>query len=268
MLKILKLKFSPILKLLRRKEYYRYLFFLGKYFNYPRLRVKIVKFLNFKIYAVDCLSFVFQYKEIFLLETYKFNCKKQDPLILDCGANIGISCIYFKYLYPESRIKAFEADSQIADILKKNLLINGFQDIEVFNKAIWINNQGVEFSSDGADGGSILNGSNKNLVPSIRLKDIIDQENEIDLLKIDIEGAETDVLTDCDVSLSKVNRIFVEYHSWSNSIQHLGKLLELLTRNNFRYYIENVNSINSPLEKLNKISDYNQQLNIYATKLI
>ncbi len=267
MINILKTKFAPLLKLLKRKEYYQYLFLLGRYFNYPRLKAKIVGFLNFRIYAVDCLSFVFQFKEIFLLEVYKFNSEKREPVIIDCGANIGISCIYFKKLYPESKIKAFEADSNIAELLKNNLEMNGFRDIEIFNKAVWINNNGVEFGSDGADGGSVFNISNKKAIPSIRLKDILDSETEIDLLKIDIEGAETDVLVDCDVSLLKVKSIFVEYHSWIGMPQNLDKLLNVLSINNFRYYIENVNLLHSALENSNKIPDFNLQLNIYATKV-
>ncbi|MHB1688186.1 MAG: FkbM family methyltransferase [Ignavibacteriaceae bacterium] len=267
MIKILKTKFAPLFKLLKRKEYYRYLFLLGKYFNHPRLKVELVSFLNFRIFAVDCLSFVFQFKEIFLQEVYKFDCEKSEPVIIDCGANIGVSCLYFKKLHPNSKIKAFEADTYIAGLLKKNLEMNGFQDIEIVSKAVWINNSGVEFGSDGADGGSVFNSSNKKLIPSIRLKDIIDQEKEVDFLKIDIEGAETDVLADCDGSLLKAKRIFVEYHSWIGVPQNLDKLLNTLSNNNFRYYVEHVNTINSPLEDLNKIPDFNLQLNIYAVRM-
>ena len=264
MIKILKTKFSPLLRLLKRKEYYRYLFLLGKYYNYPRFQTKLITFLNFKIYAVDCLSFVFQFKEIFLNEVYKFNCDNESPIIIDCGANIGVSCLYFKKLYPKSRIIAIEADNKIVEILKKNFEINGYQDIDVINKAVWKDNDGVEFSSDGADGGSIVNLVNKNFIPSIRLKEILNKYPKIDFLKIDIEGAETDVIVDCNESLLVADRIFVEYHSWSGNPQSLSKLLNTLTSNNFRFYIEHVNSILSPLEDKGKIANFNLQLNIYA----
>ena len=267
MLKLFKTKFSPYIKLLKRREYYRYLFLLGKYFSHPRFKTVLVNFLNFKLFVVDCLSFIFQFKEIFLLEAYKFDCVKSEPIIIDCGANIGVSCLYFKKIYPKSKIIAVEADSQIAELLKKNLEMNNFNDIEVVSKAVWINDDGVSFGSDGADGGSIINSRNKKIIPSIRLKNLLDAHKEIDFLKIDIEGAETDVMVDCSESLSVVKRIFVEYHSWTGYPQNLNALLKVLSVNNFRYYIEHVNFIQSPLENIQKIPNYNLQLNIYAIKI-
>jgi FkbM family methyltransferase len=135
-------------------------------------------------------SFIWQFKEIFVDEIYKFNSKNEEPIIYDCGANIGMSCLYFKILYPKARIKAFEADPIITDVLKLNLARNGINDVEIINKAVWIDYNGVEFGRDGADGGSIYLMSNKIKVDSIRLKDFLDDELEIDFLKIDIEGAE------------------------------------------------------------------------------
>ena len=267
MLKIFKIKFAPFFRLLRRKEYYQYLILLGKYFNYPRYQTKLVNFLNFKIFAVDCLSFVFQFKEIFLNDGYKFECSKKYPIIIDCGANIGVSCLYFKKLFPTCKIIAFEADAQIAEILKKNLALNYYQDIEVINKAVWIDENGVTFGSDGADGGSINNSNNKKYVPSVRLKNLLDAYKEIDFLKIDIEGAETDVIIDCNDSLSIAKRIYIEYHSWIGYPQNLNAILKVLSVNNFRYYIEHVNHISSPLEDDQKIINFNLQLNIYAIKL-
>ena len=266
MIRIFKTKFAPFFKLLKKKEYYSYIALLIKYYDYPRMKTEFVNFLKFKMFVTDCLSLIFQFKRIFLNEAYKFDCKRSEPIIIDCGASFGISCLYFKTLFPKSKIIAFEADPYIADLLKRNLAMNCYSDIEVVNKAVWINNDGVEFGSDGADGGSIVNSLNKKVVPSIRLKDILNAQKEIELLKIDIEGAETDVLLDCNESLLKVNRIFVEYHSWNEFPQNLERLLNTLTNNNFIYYIENVNSVQTPLYYLQRISNLTLQLNIYAVK--
>jgi len=55
----------------------------------------------------------------------------------------------------------------------------------------------------------------------VRLKDLLDSETEIDMLKMDIDVAENDVILDCGSSLKVVKKIFREYHSYINSIQKL-----------------------------------------------
>ena len=141
-------------------------------------------------------------------------------------------------------------------------------DVEVFPKAVWINENGIEFGAEGADSGSIYSDSNKMKVESIRLKDFIDREESIELLKIDIEGAEVEVIQDCGESLGKVENIFIEYHSYLNHDQHLDKILNILTENNFRYFIRSDEQRVSPL--INKKSTVNPsmdlQLVIFAYK--
>jgi FkbM family methyltransferase len=107
---------------------------------------------------------------------YDFKADNKQPVIYDCGANIGVSALYYKILYPGSIIKAFEADSNIAGILKSNLTVNNIQGVDVINKAAWINNDGVTFNVDNADGGSVYGEGNKITVDSIRLRDLIASE--------------------------------------------------------------------------------------------
>ncbi|HQD92845.1 MAG TPA: FkbM family methyltransferase [Bacilli bacterium] len=212
----------------------------------------------------DLPSFLWQFKEIFVDEIYNFEPKTNKPLIYDCGANIGISVLYFKQLFPKAKIKAFEADQIIVDILKNNLLKNGINDVEIINKAVWINNNGVEFGSDGADGGSVILSNNKTQIESIRLKDLLEKEEKIDLLKIDVEGAEYDVLLDCKDNLDNIDNLFVEYHSWNNTSQKLSKILEVLEENKFRYYIESVSKRKKPFINKDRDKNMDLQLNIFA----
>ena len=105
--------------------------------------------------------------------------------------------MYFSLIIRTATIKAFEADPDIARILKENLQKNNIKNVEVLNQAVWINDDSIEMSFDGLDGASIINKNNLTKVPSIRLKDLIEKELKIDMLKIDIEGAEYEVLKDC-----------------------------------------------------------------------
>jgi FkbM family methyltransferase len=240
-----------------------------KWGEYKRFKkVDDVKFLKFSFDIPDLPSFVWQFKEIFVDEIYKFNSENKEPIIFDCGANVGTSCLYFKQLFPNAKIKAFEADPMIANVLKSNLAKNGISDVEVINKAVWIDDGGIEFGSEGADGGSINASGNKIKIDSIRLQDFLDKEPEVDLLKIDIEGAEYEVLKDCANSLSNVKNIFVEYHSWNSSTQKLSEILEVLEMNNFRYYIEDLSKRKQPFINHAKEKNMDLQLNIFGIKVV
>lgn len=256
-------------RFLTNKNYRRFIWYSIFYGNKKRFIARTFNLNGLKIFAPDTLSFIWQYKEIFADESYKFQTNSQTPVIYDCGSNIGTSCLYFSLNYPNSTIKAFEADPNIAKILKGNLLRNNIQNIEVNNKAIWINDDGVEMSLEGADGGSIFSDTNQVKIPSVRLKDMIEKESKIDLLKIDIEGAEYEVLKDCSSSLQKVKNIIIEYHSYVNSDQKLSEILEILEKNNFRYFIKPVNDREKPL--INRRNKFNPkmdlQLNIYGYKI-
>lgn len=246
-----------------QREFMRLVFLYG---DKKRYQKTTIKFLNHKFFATDCLSFIWQFKEIFVDEVYKFETKNVEPVIYDCGANVGLSCLYFKNIFPNSRIKAFEADPNIAKILSSNLKD---MNVEVINEAVWINSEGVEISLEGADAASIYGSKNKVRVDSVSLNKLIEDEERIDMLKIDIEGAETDVIKNCRENLFKVENIFIEYHSFLNYPQDLNTVLKILKEKNFRYFIKQPADRNSPL--LNRINknypEMDLQLNIFAYKL-
>jgi FkbM family methyltransferase len=249
-------------------NYRKFIFFSLRYGSKKRFVARTIRFNKLKIYTPDTLSFIWQYKEIFADESYKFQSDSRNPIIYDCGANIGVSCLYFSRNYPTSTIKAFEADPNIAKILRENLSNNNVKNVEIIDKTVWINSDGVEISLEGADGASIYSKNNVIKVPSTRLRDLIENEKKIDMLKIDIEGAEHDVLLDCKDSLNKVENIFIEYHSFANSNQNLSDILSILEKNHFRYFIKPVTDRAIPF--VNRINKFNPgmdlQLNIYAYK--
>lgn len=142
--------------------------------------------------------------------------------------------------------------------------MNHINGVEVFNQAVWHSSDGVFFLSDGADGGAIKNDGQK--IESVRLKEILLAHKEIDMLKIDIEGAELAVLEDCQNSLDFVNNLFVEYHSFNNEKQQLSKILNIIENNNFRYFIETVTRNKSPFLGEKKNTPMDLQLNIYCWK--
>jgi len=127
--------------------------------------------------------------------------------------------------------------------------------------------ESIKFYCEGADAGRVhyLEDAKGTVqVDAIKLDDLI--ENQIDLLKVDIEGAETEVICSSE-KLNNISFLFIEYHSLKNTEQSLARLLNKLTSNGFRYYIQTQYCPPRPLieEKLQCGMDL--QLNIFAKRL-
>ena len=102
---------------------------------------------------------------------------------------------------------------------------------------VWINEDGVTFTDNKDDSGHIdstLDGGIE--VPSIRLKDVIEGE-QIQLLKLDVEGAEFTVLEDCHAVLHLVERMIIEVHMLRPEEGRLGTLLAQLESLGFKYVL-------------------------------
>ncbi|TNE54340.1 MAG: FkbM family methyltransferase [Bacteroidetes bacterium] len=234
--------------------------------GYPRYQHHQFKFRDYDLEVSDFLSVAYQLKEYFHDQRLSFLSSRKDPIILDCGANVGVSVLYFKSIYPQAQIKAYEPDPAIFNYLQNNLEKNQITDVELHRKAVWIDENGVEFGSEGADGGSVFFNGNRQKLESISLKQVLENHEQIDLLKMDIEGAEVQVLDDCRTELHKVRFLFVEYHSWKGQKQELDCLLNVLSENGFRYQIESIGkSVSKPFGE-HELSGHpmDVQLDIYA----
>ncbi len=265
-----KILFKDMYHLLRTRESREFLRLSALYGDAPRYQPRKVDFFRFHIQVPDCFSFLWQFKEIFVDEAYKFNVSSPSPVIYDCGANIGTSVLYFKKLHPGATITAFEADPKIAGILKSNLESNALTQVSVIDKAVWVDNAGIDISQEGADGASVFGAGNKIHIPSVRLKEYLQQEARIDMLKIDIEGAETAVLKDCEDALMPVQHLFIEYHAYENQPQELDTILAILRKNGFRYFIRDDQDRRSPfvLRRYKNDTGMDLQLNIFAYRNI
>lgn len=217
-------------------------------------------------------SFWYQHslKEIFADETYRFDCDSEEPYILDCGANIGLSIIYFKQLYPKAHIVAFEPDPVIFGALEANITTFSLSDVVLHRKAVWTHTAEVPFDSNGALGGHIAETSTPaqdvNCQYSVTSTSLLPfLQRTVDFLKMDIEGAEVAVLKECSSALSRVRHLFVEYHSTPNEPQRLDELLHVLRNAEFRVSIKEAwDNIKHPYCHRTFAPTYDLQLNIFA----
>lgn len=171
-------------------------------------------------------------KEVFSEECYYLELRNEPKVIIDIGAHIGLSVLYFKNRYPNTEIVAFEPDPQNFTLLTQNT--SGFANVEVVNRAVTSKIAEIELyipkegwhsnSSLLKDSWSGVLRSKPVKVSSIPLKKIIDQFDSVDILKIDIEGYEYSLLKEAD--LEKVRNLLIEFHpSPENRMKRLMKKL-------------------------------------------
>lgn len=158
------------------------------------------------------------FEEIFIHEVYKFDSRNSKPCIIDCGSNIGMSILYFKCLFPGSTIMAFEPDPEAFKLIRENVMQNELTNVTVLNfaldlaggKAILFGNQ-----KPGSLNNSLITSHDRrtgSIIDTKRLSEFID--HSIDLLKIDVEGAEGKIIEDLIINkkLGAIKKLIIEFH--------------------------------------------------------
>ena len=212
------------------------------------------------------LAYIATYTEVFNGEIYKFKTNNVKPIIIDCGANMGLSILYFSINYSEAEIYAFEPDITVIPCLEKNIETYEMHNVKLFKSAVWDSTGILDFYTDNGLGGRLSSYTNQapKKVDAIRLKDFI-ADKHIDFLKIDIEGAEYNVIKDCESVLKQIENLFIEYHCTVNEIQRLDEILLILRENGFRYHLSSGFSRRRPFVDNNLAAEkFDLLLNIYG----
>ncbi|BAY34800.1 methyltransferase FkbM family protein [Nostoc carneum NIES-2107] len=194
-----------------------------------------------ELLTVDAPSVLQVYDYYFQKRSCEFVTSLKKPRIIDCGANVGATVLYWKSLYPDSEIIAFEPDPEIFKLLSINC--KDLSSITLIQAGLWTFDGELEFLANGADGGHIAEFADevteekvKVTIPVKRLREYLSEP--CSMLKIDIEGAETDVLQDCADLLHNVENIFVEHHSFIEQPQRLSAFFAVLENAGFRIHIQ------------------------------
>jgi len=232
----------------------------------PRRTQGYTSFKGQKVKFTDSATFLSGVREIFGKDIYFFG-EHYAPLVIDCGANIGHGVIYFKERYPDARIEAYEPDPEIFDALKYNVNSFNLGGVDLHNAAVWSGSGTVEFSKEGGFSGRVptSNDDNRIEVPATSLGSVINGR-DVDLLKMDIEGAEYKALKSSKNQLRKVENIFVEYHSHEKRPQRLHEILEILYESGFRYHIHEAYTRCKPFVDNNTMLGMDLQLNIFGKR--
>jgi FkbM family methyltransferase len=144
--------------------------------------------------------------------------------IVDAGANAGYTSIFYKQHFPNSHIISIEPDHENFRLARRNLL--PYPRCTVVNAALWDRNaELVPCEGNWGSGGEwarqvreahVENGRlPQNRVPGLRLVDLFHRYDlpGIAILKMDIEGAEHQVIRSCDgATLSLIENAAIEFH--------------------------------------------------------
>jgi len=207
---------------------------------------RMANIVGFKVKFFDYRALAYLFNEIFLNNEYYFVAENDSPYIIDCGSNIGMSIFYFKMLYPNSRIVAFEPREETYFCLEENVKNNLLNSVAMHKAALSDKEGPIDFYYDKDDVGSLCMSTKQERMPkqkrsveaSLLSKHI---DKEVDFLKIDIEGAELEVIEELSNAkkLSYVRQMVIEYHHHIvRESDVFSRMLRLLEDAGFGYQIE------------------------------
>lgn len=164
------------------------------------------------------------------------------PVILDLGSNIGLTIVHLKQLYPDSIIYGYEMNTDNYLLAKHNTKF--YKNIHLHNQAIWTENTTVSYNaSSDFDAYSLKKNDTDSAsikIQSTTVLSIIKKYNltEIDYVKMDIEGAEEDILNQEDLTwLQYVKAINIEMHLDEN--QDIDTYINILKKHGFNAWKDN-----------------------------
>ena len=168
-----------------------------------------------------CTSDFKVFGQIFIEREYSCLDELRDiHTIIDCGANVGYSSAYFLTRFPQARLISVEPDDANFELLKRNTARYGSR-VELIKSALWSHPAKLRMSTvPYRDGNAWARqvcecGPGETGFGAVDLNQLIDRfrSSRIDLLKIDVEGAEAVVFARNYKSwLERVDTLVIELH--------------------------------------------------------
>lgn len=165
---------------------------------------------------------VITYEQVILNREYEFDVNRKPGIILDAGANIGLTSIYFSNTFPEATIFALEPEKSNFDLMKEN--VRRYKNITPIHGALWDKQEEIDLIDPGQGHWGFMvekDADHNRLAAEISHRvqgwtvDQIIKKNHIesiDILKMDIEGAELEVFSDPSSWIGDVGALIVELH--------------------------------------------------------
>lgn len=178
--------------------------------------------LKFPLFLRVPSSDVASFGQIFLNHDYDFDITRPPKTIIDAGANIGLASVYFANKFPDTKIIAIEPEESNFEILRKN--VAPYSNIICVCGALWHQDSRINLVDPGLGKWGFMTQAQENVeknygeiiheVRGITVGTIMKEYGieHIDILKIDIEGAELEVFSDSSSWIENVDALIVELH--------------------------------------------------------
>lgn len=160
---------------------------------------------------------IYPFHQILISEEYNVQLGFTPSVIFDLGANIGLASVYFKNKFPYAQIIAVEPEPSNFSLLKEN--VSPYKDVMVYPCGIWNKTTHLIIRDEGLGNWGFSVQETNNVLPgsvkAMGISDIMDELKieQIDLLKIDIEGSEKELFeANYERWLPKVKVIIIELH--------------------------------------------------------
>jgi FkbM family methyltransferase len=158
-------------------------------------------------------------EEVFLHRGYDIPFSLRPRVIIDAGANIGMTSLYFGARFPEARILAIEPDQSNFELLRRNCA--GLENVTCIRAGLWPTSTPLSLIDPEAEKWALAvkpaNDDDASMpkIPSVTIPELMERHDidRIDILKLDIEGAEQELFaSETDRWIDRVDTIAIELH--------------------------------------------------------
>jgi FkbM family methyltransferase len=150
-----------------------------------------------------------------------------NPVVLDLGANIGLFSAQVFSVQPKAIVHSVEAGPNTFQMLERNRGMNPSLNWRVYHYAVCDREGDIAFEEGAfSTSGHIVSKGNGLKVPGITLDRLLNGIGQaVDLVKMDIEGAEEGVLCSSQHSLKLIKYLIVEIHPNISGVERTVSVL-------------------------------------------
>jgi len=158
------------------------------------------------------------FKKIFIDREYRLPFDARPGTILDLGANTGLASLYFRTQFPEAQIVAVEPDPANFAMMQRHL--GALPGVELIQAAVWSRDGEITLTDPGIGSWAMRveessqSAGSQCQVAALSLPSLLKHfpQGRVDLLKMDVEGAEKEVFESSAAWIENIDAIVIELH--------------------------------------------------------